>query len=204
MTSPSSVTAVLAALVPQDALRDVFTRARGRGGNGLSSRHRLVDEAEAARLLGAEVPTLPALRGPGVVERIGAHSLAPGGGDVGGGSVLSSLHVTYSPVGLRWEDAQVWPLVRAGGALLAVMVETADPRRRTVWPRLSRRGDAEGADYAELVVEGRDVGVQVDESGVVHLTWVVRGGGRVLRLALLITADPRTALDLVVRGGLLA
>lgn len=205
MTLPSSVTSVLEALVPQDALHDAFTRARGRGGaSNLFEGHRLVDEAEAARLLGAEVPTLPALRRPGVVERIGARSFTPGPGQVNTGSVLESLRVTYLPVGLGWQNAQVWSLLREGGVVLEVMVQDGDPRRQRAWPqRLSRHGEAEGSDYAVVVVEGREVGVQVDTSGIAYLTWVGRRDGKVLRLTLMIESAPQAALELVVSGGLL-
>lgn len=205
MTLPSNVTGVLAALVAHDALRDAFTRGRGRGGNSnLFEGYRLVDGAEAERLLGAEVPTLPALRRSGVVERIGARSFAPGPGHVETGSVLGSLRVTYSPAGLEWQNAQVWPLLREGGVVLEVMVQDADPRRQRAWPqRVSRRREAEGGDYAVVVVEGREVGVQVDVSGVAHLTWVAHRDGKVLRLALMIASAPQAALELMVSCGLL-
>jgi hypothetical protein len=206
MTLPSNVTSVLAALAPQDALHDAFTRARGRGGaSNLFEGYRLVDEAEAAQLLGAEVPTLPALRRPGVVERIGVRSFMPGPEQVVTGSVLGSLRVTYLPAGLQWQNAQVWPLLREGGVVLEVMVHDVDPRRQRAWPRrLSRHGEVAGGDYVVAVVEGCEVGVQVNVSGVAYLTWVAHRDGKVLRLALMVESAPQAALELVVSGGLLS
>ena len=69
---PMDVTSALAALVPHDALQ-VGLGGRSRDPGALSWRHELIDEPAATTLLGAAVPTLPALRAPELVERVSVH-----------------------------------------------------------------------------------------------------------------------------------
>ncbi|WP_157873722.1 hypothetical protein [Kineococcus radiotolerans] len=206
MALPVSVAAALAALVPHDALSNAFG-GRSRDPGSLSWRHELIDEPEAARLLGAAVPVLPALRAPEVVERVSVHrglrseSLES---QLAAGFLLLHLRVTYLPVDQAWEQALTWPVLRRGGSVLDVREQDPDPQRRRPWPqRVASSRDAGSGDYAVVTVEGVEVGVQVDTSGVVHLTWRVSRGSRVLLVGLLTRRGPRAAVELVAEGGLL-
>ncbi|MFD0485415.1 hypothetical protein ACFQ46_22720 [Kineococcus sp. GCM10028916] len=154
------------------------------------------------------VPTLPALRVSGAVERISAHLVMPGGdltaSPANARPVLQSLQITYPPSGSGWEEAPMWPIVQEGGSVVLVMAQDADPRRRKTWPqRFPGRGDGGGEDYAVVVLAGCEVGVQVDVSGVVHLAWLSPFKGRVFRMALLTRRGPQAALELAAAGGLL-
>ena len=206
MPLPMSVTGPLAALVPRDALSDAFG-GRSRDPGSLSWRHELIDESEASRLLGAAVPTLPALRTSAVVERVSVHrglvteSLPA---QLAAGFVQLHLRVTYLPVEQEWEQALRWPVLRRGGSVLEVREQDPDLDARQPWPQpvVSRR-DAGRGDHTVVNVEGVPVGVQVDTSGVVQLTWLVSRGERVLSMALLTRRGPRAALELVADDGLL-
>jgi hypothetical protein len=173
----------------------------------LSWRHELIDELEASQLLGTTVPTLPALQALDVVERISVHRGSrsePLQAQLEAGFVLLHLRVTYLPLDQPWERALVWSVLRRGGSILDVRVQDPDPQRRQPWPqRFAGRGDAGGDDYVVVTVEGVEVGVQVDASGVVQLTWLAARGERVLLMALLTRRGPRAAVELVADGGLL-
>ena len=201
-----SVTAALAGLVPRDALREAFG-GRSRDPGSLSWRHELIDESEASQLLGTAVPTLPALQAPGVVERISVHRglrSEPLQAQLEAGFVLLHLRVTYLPLDQPWERALAWSVLRGGGSILDVREQDLDPQRRQPWPqRVAGRGDAGRGDYTVVTVEGVEVGVQVDTSGVVRLTWLAVRGERMLLMALLTRRGPRAAVELVADGGLL-
>ena len=206
MPLPMSVTGALAALVPHDALSDAFG-GRSRNPGSVSWRHELIEEAEASRLLGAAVPTLPVLRAPDVVERVSVHrglrteSLEA---QLQAGLLLLHLRITYLPLEQSWEQALTWSVLRRGGSVLDVQEQDPDPQRRQPWPqRVARSRDAGSSDYTVVTVGGTEVGVQADACGVVHLTWVVSRGGRVLLMALLTRRGPRAAVELVADGGLL-
>lgn len=204
---PPDVTGALTALVPHAALGDALARG-GRVGWSLTWRQTRVEESEAAELLGAPVPTLPALRGPDVVEVLCVHRglpTEPLRTQVEAGLVLLHLRIAYLPATQRWEHAQRWPILRGGGSVLEVRAQYPDPARRGPWPqRVAGHRDMGSDDFAVVTVAGTDVGVQVDTSGVVHLTWVAVRGGRVLQMSLLTRRDARAAVELVLRGGLLA
>jgi hypothetical protein len=201
-----SVTAALAALVPHDALSNAF-RPRSRAPGSLSWRHELIDAPEAARLLGTAVPTLPALRAPDVVERVSVHRGMPtesSKSQLAAGFVLLHLRVTYLPVDQAGEQAMTWPVLRRGGSLLDVRERDFEPQRRRPWPqRVASSRAAGGGDYAVVTVQGVEVGVQVDTTGVVQLTWVVSRGGRMLLMGLLTRRGPRAAVELVAESGVL-
>lgn len=206
MPLPMDVTSALAALVPHDALSNAF-RGRSRNPGSSSWRHELIDEPGAVELLGAAVPTLPALRTPEVVERISVHRGSPGESlqaQLAAGVVLLHLRVTYLPLDQLWERASTWPVLREGGSVLDVRERESDPQRQRPWPqRVAGSRGAGSGDYAVVTVEGVQVGVQVDASGVVHLTWLVSRGARVLLMALLTRRGPRAAVELIAGGGLL-
>lgn len=201
-----SVTAALAALVPHDALSNAF-KPRSRAPGSLSWRHELIDAPEAARLLGAAVPTLPALRALDVVERVTVHRGIPTESlesQLAAGFVRLHLRVTYLPLDQAWEQAMTWPVLRRGGSVLDVREQESEPQSRRPWPqRVGSSRDAGGGDYAVVTVEGAEVGIQVDTSGVVQLTWVVSRGGRMLLVGLLTRRGPRAAVELVAESGLL-
>ena len=114
------------------------------------------------------------------------------------------FHVSVITLDQPWEQALAWSVLRQGGSILDVRVQDPDPQRRQPWPqRFGGRGDAGGDDYAVVTVEGVEVGVQVDASGVVQLTWLAARGERVLLMALLTRRGPRAAVELVADGGLL-
>jgi hypothetical protein len=69
--------------------------------------------------------------------------------------------------------------------------------------RVGRRSDAGGGDHTVVRVDDSDVGVQVDRSGVVRLSWVVPRATGDLPALLLTRRGPRAALDLVADAGLL-
>ncbi|WP_146149529.1 hypothetical protein [Kineococcus rhizosphaerae] len=194
----------LAALVPHDALGNALA-GHSRAPGSLSWRHELVDEPTAAGLLGGPVPTLPAFRGLDVVERISVHRglpMEPVADQLVEGSLRLHLRVTYLPADLAWERALRWSAVQRGGSILDV--EERD--KNTQWPqRVARSRDtASGGDFTVITVDGVHVGVQVDTSGVVLVTWLLRRGGRELRAALLTRRGPRAAVELVADAGVLA
>lgn len=202
--SDAKVSTALAALIPHDALGNALA-GRSRDPGSLSWRHELIDETAAAGLLGGPVPTLPALRGPEVVERLSVHRglpTEPVADQLAEGSFRLHLRVTYLPADLAWERALRWPAVQRGGTVLDV--EEQDPRQP--WPRrVARSRDTGGnGDFTVVTVDGVDVGVQVDTSGVVLVTWLLHRGGRELRAALLTRRGPRAAVELVADAGVLA
>ena len=199
-------TGALAALVPQEALQRAFGRG-ARGGGSLSWRHVRVDEAEAADLLGGPVPSLPALRGPDVVEHLSVHRglpTEPLRAQLEAGWLTLHLRLACLPAAQRWEHALLWPVVRQGASVLNVWARDAAPRPTTPWPqRVASSHDVGIDDFTVVTVAGTEVGVQVDTSGVVHLAWELLRGGRALRASLLTLQEPRTAVELVATSGLL-
>ena len=120
------------------------------------------------------------------------------------GFLLLHLRVTYLPLEQAWEQALMWPVLRQGGSVLDVQEQDPDPQRRPPWPQRVASGRGAGSgDYTVVVAEGVQVGVQVDTSGVVRLTWLASRGGRVWLMALLTRRGPRAAVELVAEGGLL-
>ena len=206
MPLPTSVASALAALVPHDALSNAFGGG-SRNPGSLSWHHELINEPEAATLLGAAVPTLPILRAPEVVERISVHRGLPTESlqsQLAAGFLLLHVRVTYLPGEQAWERALTWPVLRRGGSVLDIREQDPDPQRRRPWPRrVASSRDAGSGDYTVVTVEGVEVGVQVDTSGVVHLSWLVSRGDRVLLVGLLTRRGPRAAVELVADGGLL-
>ncbi|GAB3454697.1 hypothetical protein AB1207_00430 [Kineococcus endophyticus] len=203
---PPNVTSALAALVPHDALSHTL-RPRSRAPGSLSWRHVPVDAAEAADLLGGPVPVLPALRSPGIVEHLSVHRGAPGEplrDQVAAGRVTLHLRTCWLPEGLSWERAHRWPSVLHGASVLDVWAQDPRPRPHPPWTdRLARRTDAGGGDHTVVRVQDADVGVQVDLSGVVHLTWAVPRSAGDLPAALLTRRGPRAAVELLGDAGLL-
>ncbi|NIZ91181.1 hypothetical protein [Kineococcus rubinsiae] len=200
------VTRALAALVPQEALQRAFGRG-ARGGGSLSWRHVRVDEAQAADLLGGPVPSLSALRGPDVVEHLSVHRglpTEPLRAQLEAGWLTLHLRLASLPAAQRWEHALLWPVVRQGASVLDVRAQQADTRPTTPWPqRVASSRDVGGDDFTVVTVAGTEVGVQVDTSGVVHLTWQLLRGGHVLRASLLTRREPGAAVELVATSGLL-
>ncbi|MFD0481611.1 hypothetical protein ACFQ46_03315 [Kineococcus sp. GCM10028916] len=204
MPLPDPVTTALAALVPHDALAAAL-RPRSRAPGSLSWRHELLDGDVAAHLLGRPLPVLPTLRGQGFEEFTSVHRGAPDEplrSQLEEGSLSLHLRIAYLEAGRSWVDAAVWPLVVHGGSLLEVRAR--DRTRDRPWPqRVTGLHDAGTGDYAAVVVDGTEVGVQADLSGVVMLTWVDRRGPEPVDLSLLTRRGPRAAVELLVGDGLL-
>ena len=188
MPLPTSVASALAALVPHDALSNAFGGG-SRNPGSLSWRHELIDEPEAAQLLGTAVPTLP------IYGRLTSWNASPFIGapseslqsQLAAGFVLLHLRVIYLPGEQPWEQALRGRCCAGVARSWTCAIRTRDPQRRQPWPqRVAGSGDAGGGDYAVVTVEGVEVGVQVDDaSGVVQLSWLARVGDRVLLMGLL-------------------
>lgn len=204
MSLSPGVTGALAALVPHDSLAHTF-RPRGRAPGSLSWRHARIDAAEAGDLLGGSVPSIPALREPGVVEHLSVHRGAPGEplrDQLAAGTVALQLRTCWFPADLSWERAHRWPAVLHGASVLDVWAEGS--RHHGSWTdRLARRSDAGGGDHTVVRVQDADVGVQVDRSGVVHVTWLVPRSAGDLPAAFLVRRGPRAAVELLADAGLL-
>jgi len=121
------------------------------------------------------------------------------------GFVLLHLRISYLPSHQRWEQALLWPILRQGGSVADMRAQDPDPEQRPSWPqRVTSHRDAGSADYVVVTVEGSEVGVQIDTSGVVHLSWLAHRGEKELRMGLLTRSGPLAAVELVAEGGLRA
>ena len=214
-TVPDSVSAVLRALTPTDALTRALQPASRSPGH-LSWAWAVVSEEELAAVAGFFPPRLPAAATAGLCELFavpGRNGAARLQRDGSGRLSTWSFAVFYLPESSTWRRARRSSVL--SGDSIALYANQADEQE---WPReMGRRRwefAADGSllplpppDFALVHLAGTAVGVQVDTSGVVALGWSVRrevgGGERRWNLALYLRREPEEALRLVHDAGLL-
>lgn len=202
---PKDVVKALAALVPSHALTKAL-RPGSRGSGALVSRHQVpISSTDAAELMGGCVPSSPTLAAGDVVEHLFIHR-GPGEGSLQAqleeGTVRLHLRLVYLPTAARWEQAFVLPMVMDGGSVLDVFAPPLHLGQHGPWPG-KVHGHGGGGDFAIVRVGGIDLGVQVDASGVVRLSWVADCPGSAFWVSLLTRREPRAAVELVAGDGLL-
>ncbi len=168
------VASALATLVPRDALAHTF-RPRSRAPKPVVAAHTRIDAAEARRSARWVRALDPRSAGTGVRRTpLGAPRCTrePLRDQLAAGTVALQLRTCWLPDDLPWERAHRWPAVLHGASVLDVWAQGS--RHHGSWTeRLARRSDAGGGDHAVVRCAGRRRGVQVDLSGVVHVTWLV-------------------------------